>query len=147
MDPLLIILILAAGAMFLLSSRTRKQQRKVVEFRQTLEVGDEVMTGSGLFGTIIAIDGDVITLESPSGAQTDWLRAAISKHATPPYAQDEAEEFEDEVDDAEDLDEDEYVEDDEYVDDEYVDDEATEDEHREQPSDGVIGEDEPRTRS
>jgi len=35
---------------------------------------------------VIAVDGDVITLESPSGAQTDWLRAAISKLATPPFA-------------------------------------------------------------
>jgi preprotein translocase subunit YajC len=86
MDPLLIILLLGAGAMFLLSNRSRKQQRQAQEFRAHLKPGDEVMTGSGLFGTVIAVDGDVITLESPSGGQTDWLRAAISKLATPPYA-------------------------------------------------------------
>lgn len=87
MDPLLIMMLLAVGAMFLLTNRTRKQQAKAAQVRQNLAIGDEVMTGSGLFGTIIDIDGDVITLESPSGAQTDWLRAAISKHATPPYAE------------------------------------------------------------
>lgn len=86
MDPLLIILLLGAGAMFLLSNRSRKQQRQTQEFRAHLKPGDEVMTGSGLFGTVIAVDGDVITLESPSGGQTDWLRAAISKLATPPFA-------------------------------------------------------------
>jgi preprotein translocase subunit YajC len=97
MDPLLIFMMLAVGAMFLLTSRTRKQQRKAVEFRQTLAVGDEVMTGSGLFGTVVDVDGDVITLESPSGARTDWLRAAIAKHATPPWAEDVEGEEEDEL--------------------------------------------------
>jgi preprotein translocase subunit YajC len=47
------------------------------------------MTASGLFGTVIAIDGDVITLESPSGGRTDWLRGAIAKLASPPYAEDD----------------------------------------------------------
>ncbi len=86
MDPLLIIMLLAVGAMFLLTSRTRKQQRKAGEFRQELAVGDDVMTHGGLFGTIVDIDGDVITLESPSGGRTDWLRAAIAKLAEPPFA-------------------------------------------------------------
>ena len=102
MDPLLIIMVLAVGAMFLLTSRTRKQQKQAVEFRQTLAVGDEVMTGSGLFGTVVDIDGDVVTLESPSGARTDWLRAAISKLASPPWS--EADE-----DEGDDVDEDELV--------------------------------------
>lgn len=102
MDPLLIFMLLAVGAMFLLTSRTRKQQKQATEFRQRLEVGDEVMTGSGLFGTVIDIDGDVVTLESPSGARTDWLRAAIAKQATPPFAPED--EGEDGYDESEDLD-------------------------------------------
>lgn len=105
MDPtFLIILLVGAGAMFLLSNRSRKQQRQAQSFRDNLEVGDEVMTHGGLFGTVVAIDGDVISLESPSGGQTDWLRAAISKLATPPYAtaaEDEAEEYEEEYQDEE----------------------------------------------
>lgn len=110
MDPLLIMMLLAVGAMFLLTNRTRKQQAKAAQVRQNLAIGDEVMTGSGLFGTIIDIDGDVITLESPSGAQTDWLRAAISKHATPPYA--------------EPLEDDEAVSDEDVLDEDVVDEDA-----------------------
>ncbi len=98
MDFILIMMVVAVGAMFFLSSRTRKQQRQAGEFRSSLEVGDQVMTGSGLFGTVVDVDGDVITLESPSGGRTDWLRGAISKLATPPYAEDE-EYAEDEYDD------------------------------------------------
>ena len=44
------------------------------------------MTGSGLFGTIVAVDEekDIITIESTPGTQTRWLRAAIAKLVEPP---------------------------------------------------------------
>lgn len=82
MDPLIIFAILAVGLLFLMSSRTRKQQRTQQEFRSSLVPGDDVMTGSGLFGTVVEVDddSDIITLETePGGAQTRWLRAAIAK--------------------------------------------------------------------
>ena len=50
-----IIIALAFGAMWLMSSRTRKQQQAAQQFRNTLEPGDEVMTGSGLFGTVAGV--------------------------------------------------------------------------------------------
>lgn len=133
MDILLIMMLLAVGAMFLLSSRTRKQQRQAVEFRSTLDVGDQVMTGSGLFGTVVAVDGDVITLESPSGGRTDWLRAAISKLATPPYAEGEDEEQEGEGEYEDEAEYEEYDGDDEgaeYEDTEYEDSEDADTEGR-----------------
>lgn len=80
----LIILIIAFGALWLMSSRTRKQQRAASEFRNNLVAGDEVMTGSGLFGTVVDVDDDVITLEtSPGGSRTRWIRAAIAKRIDP----------------------------------------------------------------
>ena len=107
MDPSFIIIIaLAFGAMWLMSSRTRKQQRVAGDFRANLEVGNEVMTGSGLFGTIVEIDGDTITLESTPGNETRWIRAAIAKIVLPP-----------DVADDDDVDEDD-DEDDEFLDDE-----------------------------
>ena len=80
---MLIILALAFGAMWLMTSRTRKQQREAADFRANLEVGQEVMTGSGLYGTIVDVDGDTITLESTPGNHTRWIRAAIAKLVTP----------------------------------------------------------------
>lgn len=92
-----IIIALAFGAMWLMSSRTRKQQQAAQEFRNTLEPGDEVMTGSGFFGTVVEVEGDVITLESTPGSRTRWLRAAISKKIDPVVAEiGEAEDDEDE---------------------------------------------------
>jgi preprotein translocase subunit YajC len=80
----LFILIIAFGALWLMSSRTRKQQRAASEFRNNLVVGDEVMTGSGLFGTVVDVEDDVITLEtSPGGSRTRWIRAAVAKKIEP----------------------------------------------------------------
>ena len=82
--PFLIILVLAFGALWFMSSRTRKQQREAADFRANLAIGDEDMTGSGLFGTVTAVDGDVVTLESTPGTETRWLRAAIARKVDPP---------------------------------------------------------------
>lgn len=84
---MIIILALAFGAMWLMTSRTRKQQRAAADFRANLEVGQEVMTGSGLYGTVVDVDGDVITLESTPGNRTRWIRAAVAKVVEPPVAE------------------------------------------------------------
>ncbi|MGO1340645.1 MAG: preprotein translocase subunit YajC [Cellulosimicrobium funkei] len=87
----ILILALAAGAMFLMTSRTRKQQREAQNFRATLAPGQEVMTGSGMFGTVVDVDdeADVITIESTPGNQSRWLRAAIAKLVEPPVEETE----------------------------------------------------------
>jgi len=98
--PFLVIILIAFGAMWLMSSRTRKQQRAAADFRSHLAPGQEVMTGGGMFGTVVAVDDDIITIESTPGNQSRWLRAAIAKVIEPPVdaAQDEA--ADDDEDDA-----------------------------------------------
>ncbi len=102
---LMLILAIALGALWLMSSRTRKQQRAAQEFRNNLVAGDEVMTASGLLGTVVAVEDDVITLESSPGAQTRWIRAAIAKKIEPPVDEidDADDELEDDVDDENDV--------------------------------------------
>ena len=104
----LFILALAFGAMWLMTSRTRKQQKAASEFRSNLAPGQEVMTGSGLFATIVDVEGEVVTLETSPGVTSRWLRPAIAKLVDPPVAADDEleddEEYVDEYD--EDLDED-----------------------------------------
>ena len=97
----LLILALAAGAMFLMTSRTRKQQREAQNFRSNLAPGQEVMTGSGLFGTIVDVDeeNDIITIESTPGSQTRWLRAAIAKRVDQPVEETTTETDEADADD------------------------------------------------
>jgi preprotein translocase subunit YajC len=99
---LMLILAVALGALWLMSSRTRKQQRAAQEFRNNLVPGDEVMTASGLLGTVVAVEDDVITLESSPGAHTRWIRAAIAKKIEPPV--EEIDDVEDDADLEDDLD-------------------------------------------
>ena len=79
---------LAIGAMFLMSRSSRKKQQAAVAFRDDLQPGQEVMTGSGYFGTVVSVEDDVVTLESTPGSRSRWLRAAIAKKVDPVVAED-----------------------------------------------------------
>ena len=95
MDPsFLIILLFGVGVLWFMSRRTRKQQQEAARFRDNLEAGQEVMTGSGLFGTVVEVEGDRVTLEIAPGVTSQWLKAAIAKVVEPPL-EDEDEELED----------------------------------------------------
>src|SRR5659263_415249 len=95
MDPsFLLILLFGVGMLWFMSRRTRKQQQEAARFRDNLEAGQEVMTGSGLFGTVVEVEGDRVTLEIAPGSTSQWLKAAIAKVVEPPL-EDEDEEFED----------------------------------------------------
>jgi len=95
MDPsFLIILLFGVGMLWFMSRRTRKQQQEAARFRDNLEAGQEVMTGSGLFGTVVEVEGDRVTLEIAPGSTSQWIKAAISKLVEPPL-EDEDEELED----------------------------------------------------
>jgi len=113
----LIILVGGMALLWFMSSRTRKQQQEAARFRDNLEAGQEVMTGSGLFGTVVGVDGERVTLEIAPGVTSEWLKPAIAKLVEPPLddAEDEGEEYaDDEYDEDEDYDEeyDEYEEED-----------------------------------
>ncbi|ACZ30692.1 preprotein translocase, YajC subunit [Xylanimonas cellulosilytica DSM 15894] len=83
----IILIVAMLGLMFFMSSRQRKQQKAQQEFRNELAAGQEVMTASGLFGTIVEIDdaNDRITLDS-AGSRSVWLRAAIAKRVDSPVS-------------------------------------------------------------
>lgn len=83
---IIILFVVLAALMFFMSSRTRKQQKQQAEFRAALAPGQEVMTGSGMVGTVVEIDdeSDTVTIESTPGTRTRWLRAAIAKRMDAP---------------------------------------------------------------
>ena len=57
--------------------RARQQQALV----RSIEVGDEVVTGGGIFGVVVDVDDDedVVTLEIADGVQIHILRAGIGR--------------------------------------------------------------------
>lgn len=59
----------------------RPQQRRVRQQRQLVEslrVGDEVITIGGMFGTILAMDEETITLDA-GGTRLKYLRQAVAR--------------------------------------------------------------------
>ncbi|WP_277210103.1 preprotein translocase subunit YajC [Isoptericola croceus] len=91
---IIILFAVLAALMFFMSSRTRKQQKQQAEFRAALAPGHEVMTGSGMVGTVVEIDDetDTVTIESTPGTQTRWMRAAIAKRTDTVVETEDAEE-------------------------------------------------------
>lgn len=95
MDPtFIIILVIGLGAMWLMSSRQRKAQREQISFRDNLQPGQRVMTSSGMYGTVVAVEGDEVTLESGAGSETVWIKAAIARLVDPPVVEDAEDEVE-----------------------------------------------------
>lgn len=88
MDPtILIFLALMIGMMWFVTSRGKKQAAAQREkMNNALVPGASVMTIGGFFGRVVDIDGDVVTLESPSGVETIWLKGAIKEVKEPPFA-------------------------------------------------------------
>jgi preprotein translocase subunit YajC len=79
--PLLLIGVLAWLLFFRPRSQAAKRQREDI---MTLDVGDEVLTGAGIFGTIVDIDGDRVLLETAPGSQVTVLRSTIARRLTEP---------------------------------------------------------------
>lgn len=99
MDPLLMMLLVFGGMMLVMSMVSRKQRGRMEATRdQAIEIGKSVRTHSGFYGTIVDIDGQTVTLESPSGHESLWHRNAIFREEIPPYASAEEEVDEGEVD-------------------------------------------------
>ena len=64
----------------------RPQQRRVRAHQavvQTLHEGDEVMTTSGIFGTITSMDGDVLQVEVAPGVELRMVKNAIARRTGP----------------------------------------------------------------
>lgn len=72
--------ILLVGIAALLYFQIRRQKRAMNDqqkLQNSLEVGDRVMTTSGVFGTIVATKDDSVELEIADGVTTTWIRQAI----------------------------------------------------------------------
>ncbi|MDR1799561.1 MAG: preprotein translocase subunit YajC [Bifidobacteriaceae bacterium] len=75
--PMLLLLGGMILVMWFMSRRNKKKQQQVGDFRRSLEAGQRVMTVGGMIGTITKTQGDVITIMSPEGDQSAYVRRAI----------------------------------------------------------------------
>jgi preprotein translocase subunit YajC len=75
--PLLMIVGLFAIFYFLLIRPNRRRRQLVEKLQSQLSVGDEVMTSSGLYGTVAEMDEKTVILETSEGVYSRYARGAI----------------------------------------------------------------------
>lgn len=74
-----IFLLIPFGLYFLMIRPQRRRQREQVAMQQAIEVGDEIMTTSGLYGFVTGFDGDIAWLEIDDNIQIRIARQAIQR--------------------------------------------------------------------
>jgi preprotein translocase subunit YajC len=74
-----IFLLIPIAMYFLLIRPQRRRQRTQAAMQSSIDVGDEVMTTSGLYGFITGFDGDIVWLEIDDNVQIRVARAAVQR--------------------------------------------------------------------
>ncbi|PRW65148.1 preprotein translocase subunit YajC [Actinopolyspora mortivallis] len=90
-----ILLVGIAALLFFQMRRQRKVMNEQQKLQNSLEVGDRVMTTSGVFGTVVRTHDDSVDLEIADGVVTTWLRQAIRERVESGSSEDADEDSED----------------------------------------------------
>ncbi|WP_344903649.1 preprotein translocase subunit YajC [Streptosporangium longisporum] len=82
-SSLIMIALMVVVFYFLLIRPQRKRQQEQAKMQNSLTPGTGVMTTTGLFATVVAIDADDVILEIAPGVETRWVKAAIGRVLVP----------------------------------------------------------------
>ncbi|WP_379513997.1 preprotein translocase subunit YajC [Nonomuraea insulae] len=102
LGSILPLILLVVVFYFLLIRPQRKRQQEAAKMQNSLAPGSRVMTTTGLFATVVAVDNEDVVLEVAPGIETRWVKAAIGRVITPgdaPAGEDEPEAQESDRDD------------------------------------------------
>src|SRR5437764_12347604 len=78
MGGYIFILILLVGMWFLLIRPQRRRQMEAQRLVQSLEVGKEIVTAGGLYGTITALEADEARVQIADGVEVRIAKRAIA---------------------------------------------------------------------
>ena len=78
MGGYIFILILLVGMWFLLIRPQRRRQMEAQRLVQSLEVGKEIVTAGGLYGTITALEDEEARVEIADGVEVRMAKRAIA---------------------------------------------------------------------
>lgn len=94
-------LIILFGVFYMLLIRPNKRRAHAhKELIQSVEVGDEVVTGGGLYGTVKVVGDEDIELEIAPGTSVRFLKAYILRRVTEDLETEEEEIEDDQTEDA-----------------------------------------------
>ena len=96
----LLVFALPLGLLFVFMRNQQRRLRNQQALQQSAEVGDEVLTTSGMFGTIVDEDEEegTVTVEIAPGTHVKMLRAGIARRLTEDDIDDDDVDEEDEDD-------------------------------------------------
>lgn len=83
MPGLIVLLFLLVLFWMLLVRPQRARARRQQELIAMLEAGDEIVSTGGLYGTITAVDGDVLHVEIADGLNVRMARRAVAGYVEP----------------------------------------------------------------
>lgn len=85
MSLLLLVALFAVAWVVLILPKQRELKRHNA-LVAAIAVGDEVMTGSGIYGTVLGIDGDIVKLSIAPGTEIRIARRAVAAIVPDPSA-------------------------------------------------------------
>src|SRR4051794_7781600 len=83
MGALLLFAILFVLMWVLLIAPQRRRIQRQQVLIQSLDVGDEIITGAGIVGRIVAMDDEFATVEIAPGVNVRMLRLAVNRKIGP----------------------------------------------------------------
>jgi preprotein translocase subunit YajC len=89
---LIFIVLIFAILYFLMIRPQQRRLRALQSLQSSLQLGDEIITSAGFFGTIRRFDGEVVTIELSPGVEARVNRRAISGRVEPASSADAADE-------------------------------------------------------
>jgi preprotein translocase subunit YajC len=97
----LLIFVVPFGLLFLFMRNQQRRVRQQQALQQAAEVGDEVLTTAGIFGTIVDEDEDegTVTVEIAPGTRIRMVRSGIARRLTEDEVAYDDEAYDDEDDD------------------------------------------------
>ncbi|GGT23271.1 preprotein translocase subunit YajC [Nonomuraea spiralis] len=83
LGSILPLILLVVVFYFLLIRPQRKRQQEAQQMQNSLTPGARVMTTTGLFATVVAVENEDVVLEVAPGIETRWVKAAIGRVVQP----------------------------------------------------------------
>lgn len=75
--PIFMFVIIILIMYFMIIRPQRKRQKEIDNFRNGLQVGQEVVTSGGIYGKVKSIDGQIVSLEVAHGVVVRFDKSAI----------------------------------------------------------------------
>jgi preprotein translocase subunit YajC len=79
MQDVMFFLPMIAIMYFMIFLPKKKEQQAFAKMIESLKKGDRVLTHSGMYGEVVSIKDDIVTLKFHDGVRIDFNKSAISK--------------------------------------------------------------------